>query len=133
MVPVILPVRVAYGTRPRRVLELLEGVASSHPEVLENPAPEALFRSFGDSSLDFELRAWTESKRGWPAVQSDLAVATHEALEAAGIEIPFPQRDLHLRSIVPEVRDALAPPARADPAANRPPTPPEREDEPPKR
>ncbi len=104
---VVLPVRVAYGTKPRRVLEVLQRIGSSHPEVLAHPAPEALFRGFGESWLDFELRAWTESPRGWPAISSDLAVATAEAFEEAGIEIPYPQRDLHLRSIVPEVREAL--------------------------
>jgi small-conductance mechanosensitive channel len=104
---VILPVGVAYGTKPRQVLEILEQVAHANPGVLDDPAPDALFRGFGDSSLDFELRAWTDSDRGWLPVLSDLAVATSEALEAAGISIPFPQRDLHLRN-VPELRDALA-------------------------
>jgi small-conductance mechanosensitive channel len=111
---VILPVGVAYGTPPRRVIELLGEMARAHPEVLAEPAPVVLFRGFGDSSLDFEIRAWTEGD--WVAVMSDLAVATSEALEAAGISIPFPQRDLHLRNI-PELRDALrevAGSARAD-------------------
>ena len=69
-----------------------------------------LFRGFGDSSLDFEIRAFTEAD--WLAVMSDLAVATTEALEAAGITIPFPQRDLHLRN-VPELREALKEVAQA--------------------
>jgi small-conductance mechanosensitive channel len=101
---VILPVGVAYGTNPRRVIELLQEVAGSHPEVLDPPEPVVLFRCFGDSSLDFEIRAFTEAN--WLEVMSDLAVATSEALEGAGITIPFPQRDLHLRN-VPELRDAL--------------------------
>ena len=113
---VILPVGVAYGTRPRRVIELLEEVARSHPQVVHDPEPVVLFRGFGESSLDFEMRAFTEGD--WLKVMSELAVATSEALEAAGINIPFPQRDLHLRN-VSEVRDALkevvkAP--RADPS-----------------
>jgi small-conductance mechanosensitive channel len=101
---VILPVGVAYGTPPRRVLELLAEVAHSHPAVLSEPAPSVLFRGFGDSSLNFEIRAFTEED--WLRVMSELAVSTTEALEAAGITIPFPQRDLHLRNI-PELRDAL--------------------------
>jgi len=101
---VILPVGVAYGTAPRRVIELLLEVARGHEEVLANPEPVALFRGFGDSALNFELRVFTEGD--WLRVLSDLAVATTEALEAAGITIPFPQRDLHLRNI-PELRDAL--------------------------
>jgi small-conductance mechanosensitive channel len=100
----ILPVGVAYGTTPRRVLELLEEVVRSHPDVVPHPEPVVLFRGFGDSSLDFEIRAFTEAD--WMIVTSELAVATSEALEAAGITIPFPQRDLHLRN-VPELRDAL--------------------------
>jgi small-conductance mechanosensitive channel len=86
------------------VLELLEEVVRSHPDVVPHPEPVVLFRGFGDSSLDFEIRAFTEAD--WMVVTSELAVATSEALEAAGITIPFPQRDLHLRNI-PELRDAL--------------------------
>jgi small-conductance mechanosensitive channel len=116
---VALPVGVAYGTPPRRVMELLRCVADSHPQVLRDPPPEVLFRGFGESSLDFELRAWTESARGWLAVQSELALATCDALAAAGIQIPFPQRDVHVRSVAPA---ALAGPAPA-PAAQLPPAP----------
>jgi len=101
---IILPVGVAYGTPPRRVLELLREVADAHDEVLADPEPVALFRGFGDSALSFELRVFTETD--WLRVTSDLAVAVTEALQAAGITIPFPQRDLHLRNI-PELRDAL--------------------------
>ena len=108
---VILPVGVAYGTPPRRVLELLEEVAHSHPDVLSEPAPSVLFRGFGDSSLNFEIRAFTEED--WLRVMSELAVATTEALEAADITIPFPQRDLHLRNL-PELRDALKEVGQAD-------------------
>jgi small-conductance mechanosensitive channel len=97
------PVGVAYGTPPERVLALLERVARAHPEVLPSPPPELLFRGFGESSLDFELRVWTDS-RLLARVQSDLAVATYDALQEAGIEIPFPQRDLHLRSVSPQAR-----------------------------
>ena len=113
---VTLPVRAPYGTKPRQVLEILEQVARANPEVLHEPAPEALFRGFGESALDFELRAWTESERGFLAVLSDLAVATGEALEAAGIRIPFPQQDLHLRN-APELGNALAEALRRDHSA----------------
>lgn len=93
---IILPVHVAYGTDPRQVLELLNQVALDNHEVLRSPAPEALFRGFGADALNFELRAWTESERGWPAVMSDLALATSDALKTAGIVIPLPQRELTL-------------------------------------
>jgi small-conductance mechanosensitive channel len=100
----IIPVGVAYGTAPRRVLEILQEIARSHPDVLEDPAPSALFRGFGESALNFELRAFTEAD--WLGVTSELAVSITEALESADITIPFPQRDFHLRN-VPELRDAL--------------------------
>ncbi len=92
-----LPVGVAYGTDPERVLELLVATMRAHERVLADPEPFALFVRFGESSLDFSARCWCafdDSLR----VASDLHVAFHRALAEAGIEIPFPQRDLHLRS-----------------------------------
>jgi len=90
-----LAVGVSYGTAPKKVIELLEGVACAHPQVLANPAPRALFMSYGDSSINFELRAWVEFAN-WQQIHSDLTVAVYDALYAAGITIPFPQRDVHL-------------------------------------
>jgi small-conductance mechanosensitive channel len=92
-----VPVGVAYGTDPRVVIEILNRVAGDHPEVLADPEPEALFLGFGDSALDFELRAWT--RENFVAVSSDLRVSIDDAFREAGIEIPFPQRDIHLRSV----------------------------------
>jgi small-conductance mechanosensitive channel len=115
---IILPVGVAYGTRPQRVLELLDAVAQENPDVLDDPAPEALFRGFGESSLDFELRVWADTGgvHGWLRVQSDLAVAISAALEQAGIEIPFPQRDLHLKSVQADAGAELRSGGGASPA-----------------
>ncbi len=101
-------VGVAYGTDPQRVLALLLEVAAKHPDLLSHPAPSALFQGFGESSLDFELRGWTGNAGEWMRIRSDLAVAINAALAEAGIEIPFPQRDLHVRSIAPKLA-ALAP------------------------
>ena len=94
-----IPVGVAYGTDRHQVLALLLEVAEANPDVLDHPEPLPLFRGFGASSLDFELRAWTERFENFYRVQSDLSVQISDALDRAGIEIPFPQRDLHLRSI----------------------------------
>ena len=105
---IILPVKVAYGTDPRQVLSILEGVAQAHSEILRDPACEVLFRKFGESALDFELRAWTESDRGWMAIMSDLAVATNDAFKAAGIEIPFPQCSRTSRGVTGDVAKASA-------------------------
>jgi small-conductance mechanosensitive channel len=109
-------VGVAYGTVPERVLELLRGAAAGHSKVLPHPPPNPLFVGFGDSSLDFALRFWTADFDDWMNVQSDVLAAVNAALGEAGIEIPFPQRDLHLRSVAPEFRTALA-------AAKPPPLP----------
>jgi len=94
----ILRVGVAYGTEPERVLEILLRVAREHPNILDAPAPFARFAGFGDSSLDFELWAFVPRfEIFWPT-QNDLLLSIHAALREAGITIPFPQRDLHLRS-----------------------------------
>ncbi len=91
-------VGVAYGTDPEKVLKLLTEIAKGHPEVVREPAPFAIFTGFGDSSLNFSLRAWTDDIDGFVVVRSELAVAVNQALKEAGIEIPFPQRDIHVRS-----------------------------------
>jgi len=104
-----VPVGVTYGTDPDRVVALLLEVARSVQPLLAEPPPQALFKGFGESSLDFVLRAWTD--RGFDqatVLTSELALAMLRALRAAEIGIPFPQRDLHLASVAPEVRTALA-------------------------
>jgi small-conductance mechanosensitive channel len=105
-------VGVAYGTDPERVLALLEGVARGHPDVLEEPAPQALFIGFGESSLDFELYAWSAAFDTAGSTQSELAIGVNRALGEAGIEIPFPQRDLHLRTADAKALQALRDDAR---------------------
>jgi len=102
-----LAVGVEYGSDPQRVLDLLLAVASQHPDALRAPPPTALFMAFGDSALDFQLRVWTANIDAWVRVKSELALAVHQALQQAGIGIPFPQRDLHLKSVAPAVREAL--------------------------
>ena len=85
--------------------------------VLEHPEPSALFMAHGESSLDFRLRAWTAYFDLWMLIKSDLTVATNRALAQAGIEIPFPQRDLHVRSVA---ADAAGTAAEAEPPAGQP-------------
>ena len=94
-------VGVKYGTDPQTVLDLLLKTAGEHEDVVEDPKPRALFQEFGDSSLNFSLRFWTRKFDDWLRIQSDVTVAVNNALNAAGIEIPFPQRDLHVRSVDP--------------------------------
>jgi small-conductance mechanosensitive channel len=95
-------VGVAYGTDPERVIEVLTQVAASHPDVMKDPAPQTLFVGFGDSALDFQLRAWTTHFDSWMSIKSQLAVGVNAALRDAKISIPFPQRDLHIQTIAPE-------------------------------
>lgn len=64
-----------------------------------DPPPAALFKGFGESSLDFELRVWTQQPDCWMLTRSEVGVAIGAALHKAGIVIPFPQRDLHLVSV----------------------------------
>jgi small-conductance mechanosensitive channel len=100
-------VGVAYGSDPDVVLGILNKAADEHPEVIKNPAPLATFKGFGESSLDFELRFSIREFLDWIRVQSDLYLTILRELNAAGIEIPFPQHDLHLRSLNPEVKEHL--------------------------
>jgi small-conductance mechanosensitive channel len=100
-------VGVAYGTEPERVIVLLVDAARAHPDVAAEPAPDALFVRFGESSLDFQLRAWTGRYDRWQRVKSELMLAVNAALRDAGIEIPFPQRDLHVHSLPPEAAQSL--------------------------
>jgi small-conductance mechanosensitive channel len=89
---------VAYGTDPNEVLGILRKVAAAADKVFKDPAPLALFRGFGESSLDFELRIFMDPSDVLD-VPSAVTVAINAALKEAGIEIPFPQRDLHLRGV----------------------------------
>jgi small-conductance mechanosensitive channel len=103
-----LPVGVAYGTDPAKVVQLLEDVARTHTELVAQPPPQALFLGFGESALNFSLRVWTDSEYDrTQAIRSELAIAVERVLQDAGIPIPFPQRDLHLASISPAVREAI--------------------------
>jgi potassium-dependent mechanosensitive channel len=104
-----LRVGVAYGSDPKQVIELLTRVAGAHPLVAKHPAPETLMTEFGTDSLNFEVRLWTDDYDKWLQIKSDVSVAITEALAAAKIEIPFPQRDLHLQSIDPTVAEYLRP------------------------
>jgi small-conductance mechanosensitive channel len=92
-----LPVGVSYGSAPTKVIELLEGVAAAHPKVLKQPAPRCLFMSYGDSSINFELRVWTEYSSS-QQVHSDLSVTIYDAIYASGMSFPFPQREVRLLS-----------------------------------
>jgi small-conductance mechanosensitive channel len=94
-----LPVGVAYGTDPKLVKELLERPAVQHPDVLTTPPPVVYFKEFGESALNFELQFWVMQESNTVRVKSEVALEAMRLLADAGIEIPFPQRDLHLRGV----------------------------------
>ena len=90
-------VGVAYSSDARRVYEILLEIARAHPLVLKNPEPYVYFAGFGNSSLDFQLRVHLADIYNVIRVESDLRFAILERFNEEGIEIPFPQRDLHLK------------------------------------
>ncbi|TFG97511.1 MAG: mechanosensitive ion channel, partial [Myxococcales bacterium] len=94
-------VGVAYGSDVARALALLREVALRSERVLRDPRPEAWFLGFGESSLDLELRAFSPDASNVIPIRHALHLAIDEAFRDAGIEIAFPQRDLHIRSLPP--------------------------------
>jgi len=100
----VIPVSVAYGSDPHKVLEILLGAANEHVNVLDTPAPWATFEGFGDSSLDFKIRFWAPLDVGMTTM-SQVAMSIYDSLEKAGINIPFPQQDIYIKSIEKDYRD----------------------------
>jgi small-conductance mechanosensitive channel len=94
----IIPVGVAYGSDVPLVIETLMACVDGHSTVANTPAPQVLFLSFGESSLDFELRVWILDVDQRLTTQSELHQEIDRRFREAKIEIAFPQRDLHLRS-----------------------------------
>jgi small-conductance mechanosensitive channel len=93
-----IKVGVAYGTDVATVMKTLLKCAKDHQQILTNPAPYVLFNDFADSYLEFELRCWTSNYPDWIFIRSDIRIAIDKAFEEENIVIPFPQRDLHVKS-----------------------------------
>ena len=94
-----LPVGVAYGSDVAQVMDILKRCLVEDETILGYPKPYVLFTGFGDSSLDFEARGHIANVEYRLSVQSDLRIAIYLAFAEAGIEIPFPQRDLHITGV----------------------------------
>lgn len=94
-----VPVGVAYGSDVPAVMALLRETVEQTRGVAMSPAPAVLFTGLGASALEFSVRAWTHEYDDWVRIRSDLVSRIHAALVGAGIEIPFPQQDLHLRGV----------------------------------
>ena len=93
-----IPIGVAYGTDPERVIQTLLEIAGTHAEVLREPEPSAVFQGFGDSSLNFLLMFWADQDTHF-RLRSDICVRINAALRQAGIDIPFPQREIRVHSV----------------------------------
>ncbi|MEM6424622.1 MAG: mechanosensitive ion channel domain-containing protein [Cyanobacteria bacterium P01_D01_bin.128] len=108
-----LPVGVAYSSDPQQVKQVLLDAGTKHRDVIKMPPPLVLFDGFGDSALDFQLLVWIAEPSKQLIIRSDLYFAIEAGLKQHGIEIPFPQRDLHVRSgtlpveLPPELRSLL--------------------------
>ena len=96
-----IDVGVSYGSDLDLVLASLREVALENPKVLEEPAPDVLFREFGESSWNLRLRLWIDNPQGHHRIRSDVNCAIVRKFRERKIEIPFPQRDLHVRSPLP--------------------------------
>ncbi len=94
-----IPVGVSYKSDPKQVRDILTGIAEDHPLILGNPEPYVVFADFGDSSLNFELRGYLADIGNILTVGTEIRFAIFERFEAAGIEIPFPQRDVNLKVV----------------------------------
>jgi small-conductance mechanosensitive channel len=127
LVRIHVPVGVAYSSDPKQVRAVLLEVAAANDWVENAPVPDVWFVGFGESSLDFELLIWINVRRvAQEEVASQLLFAAFGALKTHGIEIPFPQRDLHIRSGLPPLPAVAVPPAATGATPPAPPaeTPP---------
>jgi small-conductance mechanosensitive channel len=102
-----IPVGVSYASDVRRAIELCIESAMESPRVVNSPSPVCLLRGFGDSSVDLEIRYWVrDPQNGLSNLKSQILLGVWDRFHEEGIQIPFPQRDLHLKSVAPEARAA---------------------------
>ena len=101
---ITVPLGVAYGSDPEKVKEILLKCANDHPMIVSYPEPFVTWMDFGESSLDFQVRAFLGDISQGLTVRTQLRFAIFQALKEAGVEIPFPQRDVHVKSLPEETR-----------------------------
>jgi len=99
-----IPIGVAYGTDLEKVINILQEVAEAHPKVKDYPKPFITFEGFGDSSLDFLLRIWAADFSEGLKIKTEVSINIYRAFAEKGIQIPFPQHDIH---IIPKVKKSL--------------------------
>jgi len=104
-----IPVGVAYGSDVTKVRELLLAVGHENPHTLKDPAPNVFLEQFGENSIDFKLVVWSSEMSARPSrYRSELNYAIAKKFREAGIEFPFPQRDLHIRDGVLKIENVAA-------------------------
>lgn len=94
-----LMVGIAYGSDTRKAEEILKRIVEEHPHIIDEPAPQVIFNAFGASTLDFIIRAHVGQVGNLVSTQHELHFQIDDAFREAGIEIAFPQQDIHLRSV----------------------------------
>lgn len=130
VIRVVITIGASYNSEPKEVMEILLNAAQEHGLVLEEPEPAVFFQDYNSSSIDFHLAIWLADPNYLKRVPSDLRLMIWKEFEKRGIEIPFPQQDLHLRTgfpweqlenrtddnlAVPEVAKSVAPPDNLKP------------------
>ena len=111
-----IPVGIAYGSNMDKVREALLAVGFENPHTLKDPAPTVFLEKFGDNALEFELVVWSSEKSYRPrSFRSDLNFAIEKKLRETGVEIAFPQRDLHIRGGTLKI-ESVQPPTPSAPA-----------------
>ena len=114
-----IPVGIAYNSDVRKAMALCEEAARQTARIIENPPPQCLLVGFGESSVDLELGAWiNDPVNGVKNVKSAVLLKIWETFQAQGVEIPFPQRDIHIRT-TPPAAEGLAGAAKDSPPADK--------------
>jgi small-conductance mechanosensitive channel len=104
-----IPVTVSYNSAPRQVMDTLLQIAAAHPLVLKNPEPQAVFSTFGDATMTFELRVYLADIVNGNGVRNDLRLAIYERFKDDGLGAPFPKEELEPEPLPPGPEsDALA-------------------------
>ena len=97
-----IPIGISYKSDVRKAIALCIESAHAVPRVIKNPEPACLLKGFGNSSVDLELRLWiSDPSNGTSSVKSQVLLGVWDRFHEHGVEIPFPQRDVHIRSTVP--------------------------------
>jgi small-conductance mechanosensitive channel len=104
-----IDISTGYGVSPQQTIEVLVGIARGITGIAVSPAPEAILTGLTPGALEFSVRAWTMPQADWVLVRSELAVNIRDGLAEAGIEVPLPQREIHVSSITGKSSPAAAP------------------------